>query len=387
MNKEQWHKANKGLDIVLLQPEHTINKPSHLIKQLLSNSLTTNQKKLYNLLIRKLLDNKKDILEINRITIKRKEINQFLKISKYQELEQDLARLQRTVITVEDEKYSTRSVLISSFSMPKDLFDKEADGLNIIVRFDTKLTETFREIKSYANLHIYELQALKNTHSISLYEIFKKQLNHHNTAAKINFTEVELKQFLNIDTKQYKRSIDFHNYVIKKAINEINSNTLLDINYKRIKIKKGEYQYNFIFSQYIELTLNNFTQILKKLAYYKSIIFSLDNVNYTFEKVFKDKTLKNEDQHILLINYDIANKKDLGEKQNYFNNSETLPKEDSEIIYKKLYDIFLVQKSICFIYQFFILKDFTPDKIIKSIGDIEEEYWDFTQEYSQHFTK
>lgn len=396
MNENEWKKQNRDKNFILFQPPETIVKPSHIIKKIYSNGLTQNQKKLHNLLLRELFQNDKNVLNSNVIKIKRKNILEFLGVKKYNELELDLSKLTRTLITLEEEIdgkiYRTRAGLISSYTMPKDLFNNEDEqNHNITIRFDTKLTETFHKIKRYIKIDINELQALKNTHSITLYEIFKRQLNNHSTAVKINFSEDDLKKYLNIE-KKYKISYEFHKFVIKKVIKEINRNTNITVNYERIKESKGKYLYKFTIGQYIELTYNNFVKIMKKNGYYKSVSFLLNNKKYCWMGIDK-KTgeyaldIHQKDSEILLINENILDDKIRGKKRNYYLNRETFSGEEADEIHRQLYKIFLNDKSILFTYKLFILQDFDNSKNIKSIADIDEKYWDFVEEYSQHFTK
>ena len=391
MDKKEWTLKNKKKNLILWQPPTAIRKPSHLIKQVYSNLLTTNQKKLYNFLLRELLKNDKNTLETNRILVKRKSIAEFLQIKKYHDLDSDLYKIMRTVINVEDEKHRTRATLISSYTMPKDLFDDEADGQNIVIRFDTKLTKTFKEIENYITMNFNELQALTNTHAVSLYEIFKRGLNGYESQ-RLNLSAIDLRKFLNIEDNQYPRPIDFEKYVIKKAIKEINLNTDIDITYERIKVAKGEYEYKFRFNQYIEMTPNAFSQILREKGYYKSIQFTLNDKEYRWQGIDK-KTgeyaldIYDKSCEILLIDARISDDKILGVKRNYYDNKETISGEKAEEIYNTLYDIFLTDKAYIFIYKLFILENFDTSKNIKSLEDIPEQYWDFIEEYVQFFTK
>jgi plasmid replication initiation protein len=391
MDKKEWTLKNKKKNLILWQPPTAIRKPSHLIKQVYSNLLTTNQKKLYNFLLRELLKNDKNTLETNRILVKRKSIAEFLQVKKYHDLDSDLYKIMRTVINVEDEKHRTRATLISSYTMPKDLFDDEADGQNIVIRFDTKLTKTFKEIENYITMNFNELQALTNTHAVSLYEIFKRGLNGYESQ-RLNLSAIDLRKFLNIEDNQYSAPYDFEKYVIKKAIKEINLNTDIDITYERIKVAKGEYEYKFRFNQYIEMTPNAFSQVLREKGYYKSIQFTLNDKEYRWQGIDK-KTgeyaldIYDKSCEILLIDARISDDKILGVKRNYYDNKETISGEKAEEIYNTLYDIFLTDKAYIFIYKLFILENFDTSKNIKSLEDIPEQYWDFIEEYVQFFTK
>lgn len=387
MNKKTWKANNKDLDLLLVQPADTFNKPSHLIKQVYDNSLTINQKKLYNLLLRKLLDNKKEILEVNEIIIKRKDINEFLEIKKYHNLEQDLTRLQKTIIIIDDKEHYTKSVLISSFTMPKDLHNK-IGGQNIIIRFDTKLTQTFRDIAKYVKLPMEELQALNNTHSITLYEIFKRQLNKHSSKCKLNLSEQQLRDYLNIDKDKYPKPSDFKRYVVDRPINEINTYTKLDIAYTRVKISKGVYQYNFIFSQKIQLTFSDFISRLRKLSYANSIDFTFKKKLLSYQSIDElgDYSLDvdDKDTKILLINKTIENEKDLMIKRSSSNNRETFTDDEAGIINHKIYELFLKDGSLVFIYKFFVLNNL--DINIKSEKEIPDEFNEFLRNLRKKFS-
>jgi hypothetical protein len=396
MTKEQWEKQNKGKDLVLSQPEHTINKPSHLIKQVYDNSLTVTQKKVYNYLIRTLLDNPKDILNSNEIKLHNQDLEKFLKKKQYKskEIEEDLKKLQKTIISIDDGEYRTKSVLISSYTMPRDLFDNNIDG-TLTIRFDTKLTKTLHEIKRYAALSINELSVLQNVHSVTYYEIFKRQLNKYNTRGKLNLTEEQLREFLNIPEEQYRGRNgpdNFHKKVVKLPLEEIHLNTSIDVSYERVKLSPGKYQYNFIFSQYVELTLSQFVQLLKEKSHYYDTNFKYKGKRYGFEKVYKleslPKGMKEHKENIegwLLVNRDIQEKKDLGESQSYFNNRETLTRDESDEVYSALYDMFLKEKSHVFLYKFFILNDL--DQEIESINNIPPEVFEKVNELVQVFTR
>ncbi len=382
MNKKTWKANNKDLDVILVQTSDTFNKPSHLIKQVYDSSLTINQKKLYNLLLRKLLENKKEILEINKIIIKRKDINEFFNIKKYHNLEQDLTRLQKTIITIDDKEHYTKSVLISSYDMPKDL------GKNhLVIRFDTKLTQTFRDIAKYVKLPMDELQALKNTHSITLYEIFKRQLNKHSSKCKLNLSEQELRNYLNIDKDKYPKPSDFKRYVVDKPINEINTNTKVDIEYKRVKLTKGVYQYKFIFSQKLILTFNDFITRLKKLSYADGIDFTFKKKLLSYQAIDElgnySLDIEDKDTKILLINKTIENEKDLGIKRHPSNNRETYSDDEAGEINHKIYELFLKDDILVFVYKFFILKNL--DINVKSKKVIPVEFKGFCEEYKKSF--
>jgi len=390
MKQKDWKNNNRKLNVILLQPENQINKPSHLVKQVYSNSLTANQKKTYNFLIRELLKNDKEILESNKIKVKRKEIENFLKVTKYNDLYSDLDKLIKTIITIEDKKTRARSGLISGYIMPKDPFDDDADNQYIHIEFNSKLTKTFHKIEKYIKINIHELRSLKHTHSITLYEILKRQLNNHSNLCKINLTEHELRIYLNIEKNKYSKPSDFHLYVVKRAVKEIQLKTLIELNYERIKITKGVYQYNFSFSQYIDLSLAQFISKLKSLSYYKSITFTIDNINYRFQAVDKDgnyaKDINALDIKILLIKENTTKDKIEGIRRNYFKSKEILSKEESQKIYQNVYDIYLKGNGYIFVYKYFILQDLYVENI-KKLDDIPEEYQINCLKYSKQFEK
>ena len=386
MNKEKWLEKNQDKNVILFQEDNKIYKPSHMIKQVYSNALTTNQKKIYNFLVKELLKSSISVLDNNKIRVRRKDIEDFLQIKKYKELYIDLDKLIKTIITIEEPDLVARSGLISGYIMPKDKYDKEADNQHIQIEFNSKLTETFHKIERYIKMDIEELQALNNTHAITLYEIFKRQMNGHSTLCKLNLTTNELRKYLNISDKNYSSATDFNRYVIKKAIDEINKKTSISVEYKRVKLSKGVYQYNFSFSQIMDISLTQFIDTLKELAYYKSVNFVLDNKSYRFQAVnsYGDyaRDISAKDTKILLI--DTARDKIDTEKRNYFIHSETLEKEEALKIYNKLYKKYLKEKAFVFIYNFFIVKNLDKDNI-KNISDIDEKFLDFVVEFASKF--
>ena len=89
----------------------------------------------------------------NKIKVRRKDIEIFLGVLKYNTIYQDLEKLIKTVVTITDENHRTVSGLIASYTVPKDKLDADADDALITIEFSSKLTRTFIKIENYIKIN------------------------------------------------------------------------------------------------------------------------------------------------------------------------------------------------------------------------------------------
>ena len=380
MEQPEWKDKNKDKDIVLYQPNNGLNKPSKLIRTMYSNSLTSKQKHTYNFFLRELLITKKSELIIdknlgsNEISFKLKDLQNHLGIKKYHDLEKDLTKLQTTLIKIFEEDSYTQATLLSSFTLPK-----ENNELNeVVIRFDTRYTKVLHNIPAYIFLPYKELEKLKNTHSITYYEMFKRQLNKYEHTISIKFTEEELRALLNIDKKQYPTPNKFKLWCVDKPLEQINAYTSVSVSYERIKVSKGVYSFKFNASQSLELTFNQFVNKFKKYCMDKDITFSYKKKKYYYSEHFENNNVS-----ILLTDLNIEENKNVKSKTQYKNN-ETLNKNEAEEIHYFIYDNF-IDNNITFMYSLIFNKNI--DSSLIELMDIETKDMDIVLEELEHFKR
>lgn len=291
---------NKDTSIILQEPSK-LNKPHVLIKIGLSKDLNTRAKKVYNILVRKLLTHNLEEFNTNVINTNVRELSKILNTSTKNELYESLNELLDCTMTFQ-EKYlkeeeeeeviidnstkrrnqSTTSVKLVSSITRNDIDD------NIVIRFDTYLTSKILEYSDrYAKLDLEDLNALKNTYAITLYEIFIKALAtfEHKT---IVMNEKDLRHFLNVKDK-YEDIRDFNKCVINKAIEEINKKTKISVTCKREKID-NIHTYKFELNQNYVVSFKKFKRALE--LYFVDKEFTYKKNNYIILKLIdKDKYL------------------------------------------------------------------------------------------------
>jgi len=396
MTLKEHKKKNKDTPRkIVAETEGEITQASVLIKKQYSTVLTANQKKIFSILMTKLLDQTETEFqskEFNEVKISRQDLDAILGNKFFnQDLIEDLKILAKMDVKINTEDLEGLSV-ISSFTPPRRGNSILSDGKNFIIRFDTGFTtllyhyykigtEKYDNILPFIKMPINELEALKSIHSLTLYEIAKKSLNKH-ARTRLNMTDDEIRIFFNIEN--YSTSAIYQR-IIKKSVKEIMSKTKIIITYKRVKLSKGKYQYKFEFiNSFKDLTQSDFIKQFKKLSYYKSLTFNFYGTNYSFERVDNQDYKKVIDQTIVIHNDDIITKKINQEYINSFNYNDRLNKHDSLPIYEKLYQIFLEIGALCFAYQIFILKNI-DDNYIKDANEILKEDLEFCIEQSNKF--
>lgn len=287
---------NKDTSIILQEPSK-VNKPHILVKIGLNKDLNARAKKVYNLLVRKLLTLNLEEYSTNVINTNVRELSNLLKTTSVNDLYLSLNELLDCTMTFQ-EKYlkeeeeeviidnstkrrnqSTTSVKLVSSITRNDIDD------NIVIRFDTYLTSKILEYSDrYAKLDLEDLNALKNTYAITLYEIFIKALAQfeHKT---IVMSEKDLRHFLNVKNK-YENIKTFNQYVINKAIEEINKKTKISVTFKREKID-NKHIYKFEANQNYIVSFKKFKKALE--LYFVDREFIYKKNSYMIMKILEQE--------------------------------------------------------------------------------------------------
>lgn len=223
MNKEK---------IITIQ-KNKFNKPNVIINIINQKNLSLKSKKVYNLLIKKLMQKNDKEFVSQTINTSYSELARELNTTKHNDIKDILDELQGFKITFEhllkNEPHKANSILMSEYLVEK----KTQNGL--IISFPIFLTkELLKHKKKYAKLDLIELNNLKFTYSITLYEMFMSSLCNHSKQLK-NFTEIELRKRFGLNDK-YKNINDFNKNVIKKSIEDINKN--MNIHIELLKVDK-----------------------------------------------------------------------------------------------------------------------------------------------------
>ena len=218
--------------------------------------------------------------------------------------------------------------MISSYTRPKKPYNKE----NLIIGLDTRLTRTILKYgDKYAKLDLADINSLKITHSITLYELFIRSLGTY-TNQKLHYTEQELRKYLHLQDKYLDIKL-FNQKVIKNSIVELNQKTKLKITYKRVKDNAINI-YKFHIKQELVYNFNKFKKTILNNEYYRDIVFKYENTEYTFNRDLDDK----KPQYLI---FDIKKER-------------TLEKEKAEEIWSYIYEL-LNKDDKEFIYKFFII--------------------------------
>ncbi|MHA1658566.1 MAG: replication initiation protein [Promethearchaeota archaeon] len=361
---------NEKNEAIIHQEPQKINKPDVLVNIALNKALTAKDKKIYNLIIRKLLSHNYEDLLKNEIRTSISEISRDLGILNRMDIYKILDILGETTIkfleVFEDKQFLTKAKMISSYSRPVETledYNDESTNIshdNLIIRFDTHLTKTILKYsEKYAKLDINDLNNLKGSHSITLYEIFIKSLKTFEFKKK-NMTEQELRILLHLEDK-YLDIKSFNNQVIKKSINEINSKTKLSISYKRVKQNK-ENIYKFEINQDYKFNFKKFKKCI--LENYYNFSFFYKNNQYSFAKDLDDKNAQ-----YLIVNH---------KKQN------TIQKEKAEEIYQFMYAL-LNDKILKFVQLFLIEKNLSKENY--SISDLDENDLEEVDLFMENYEK
>ncbi len=353
---------NEQNDSLIYQEPNKLNKPHILVKIAQDRALTARDKKIYNIFIRELLVLNPVDFKNNEIRLSLTKISNILGITTLNDLYSSIEKLMKTIITFEDNDLRTRAVMISSYDKPLEIMklddDIEYNPHSLVIRFDTKLTMKILEYADkYAKIDLNDINRLKISHAITLYEIFIKSLGKY-SQQKINISERELRKYLHLNDK-YKDIKDFTKSVIKKSVEELNEQTKLTVTYKRSKID-NENVYKFEVSQQLSYTFSKFKKCI--LEQYNYIEFFFEGKEYRFD------------------NTDPEN------KSIYFiceaENNQMVKKEKAESIYEFAFG--MINKSPEeFIYKFIINKNINRE--VFNVSDMDENDYEELVEFEKKY--
>lgn len=224
---------------ILLQEENKLNKPNILINVVNQKSLTLKSKKIYNILLRQLLDQSEEDFHLPYIATSLSAIAKELGIKNIKEVSEGLDELlsQRILFEhpIDGKIHTSKTHLISKVSIEK------IKQNSVKIYFDNDLK---KEILKYNNrwtkLDLIECNRLKVSHSLTLYELFKSKICGYKIQNK-NYTETQLREKLGL-TDSYKEIRLFNSAVIKKSIDDINKN--MSIQVKLLKIERANTKSN-----------------------------------------------------------------------------------------------------------------------------------------------
>lgn len=318
-------------EIIIYQETNKFNKPNVLIDIGVSNQLTLKEKKVYNILLRQLLDQNIEDYQTNKIKTTIIDLCRELGIKNRNEIYQLLEKLSDTKIKFdhlfEDGKvYKWNCKLISGFGIEKKRND------SVVVSFDQFLSnEILKHNDRYTKLDLVQINQLSVTHSITLYEMFRKTICNYQEQYK-NFNEQELRTKLGLQDK-YLDIKDFNKKVINKSIDDINMSTFLKIELLEIqrpntkknpsddriykfKIKQGE----------VPISFSKFRDNLQRL----------DSNKLTFKQGKRVYTLDYQ-----LLNDKEYDDKNKNSKKYWLNeNGNTIESKKAQKIYESLYSEF-----------------------------------------------
>jgi len=320
---------NKENEPILKQEIEKFNKPHILVKIALDKALTTRDKKIYNIFIRELLMLNLKQFKTNVINLSITKISQLLGVTTRTELYKSLDKLRNTDISFENEAIITFPKMISSYTRAKN---NQKDSLRIL--FDTDLTDTILKYGNrYAKLDIADINSLKITHSITLYELFIRSLGTY-TNQKLHYTEQELRKYLHLQDKYLDIKL-FNQKVVKNSIFELNNKTKLKVTYKRVK-ENDINIYKFHIKQELVYNFSKFKKTILSNEYYQDIVFKYKNTSYAFYKDLEDKK-----PQYLIVNA---------------RTDKTIVREKAEEIWTYMYEL-LNKSDKEFIYKFITYRD------------------------------
>lgn len=265
---------NHPIESLVFQEPSKFNKPHILIKIGLSKDLNARAKKVYNVLVRKLISQNLVSYKTNEIQTTVSELSKLLNTSAINELYLSLEELKNCGLIFEEKYISEEedTILFKNEGRKRNLsithtnlvssITRNTLNDNIVIRFDTYLTSKIIEFSDrYAKLDLEDLNNMKNTYAISLYEICIKSLCAFEHRALI-MTEQDLRLFLNVQNKYLDFRL-FNQCVINKACDEINKKTKISISVKREKID-GINTYRFELNQSNTTTFKRFKEYVER---------------------------------------------------------------------------------------------------------------------------
>ncbi|HDK7162292.1 TPA: replication initiation protein [Clostridium botulinum] len=189
-----------------------------------SYSFTVLEQKLIRLLASMI---KKDDDNFKEYKFKAIDLSKILNIHQkniYMELDRITDKLMGRYIKLKDDenkKFKKRHLI------------KIADFENgiLTMKIDEDMKEFYLKLNWYTKYQLKNIMKFKSTYSFRLYELLKQYENIGNRIISIN----DLRIILDINPNKYPKYANLKQKVIKVAVNEINTNTDLHINYEELK--------------------------------------------------------------------------------------------------------------------------------------------------------
>ena len=107
---------------------------------------------------------------------------------------------------------------------------KNKSGKDIIKISDDVMPYLYNLQEKFTSYELYQILALKGSHSIALYELFKSYL----FRKSVKFSIDDIKKYLSLEDK-YKEYKEFRRRVIEPSVKEINEYTDLQVEWEPIK--------------------------------------------------------------------------------------------------------------------------------------------------------
>ena len=187
-------------------------------------SLNLNEQKILLYAISRL--NRED-KELNIVEFDVVEFTQLIdtKGKRYEDFRDTVRSLRKREIIIDTKEKELITGWLSNISFYKNTG-------KVRIKFDDELIPYLLQLKSrFTRYELKNILYLKNKYSIRIYELLKQY-------EKIGIREIELKKLketLMLDEKQYERIYDFERFVLKPSKKEIDKNTDIIMNYKKIK--------------------------------------------------------------------------------------------------------------------------------------------------------
>ncbi len=300
----------------LINQEHNIfNKPSLLVNLAHNLDISVNALKIYNFIVRELF--KRDIKNNSCVITSYSAIAKNLGYSGKYSNDKILENLNELV----DCKIHTKVFNKNRNDWEDNLITHLLSSIRynkaeqkLFCYIDLELRDLILKYhNTFAKLDLVEMKTIKSRHTLKLYELFKDYSYHKNHKLKLSVADIQ--GFLNVPQGSiYRKTISvFNRDVLKKAIEEINKKTNMNVSFEYFrKSKKNDITYyifkikdinRYSFSLFKETMINycqkvnlNLTFTYKKQEYYLEEIERKNSINYSttnsFNVMFLDKNGK-----------------------------------------------------------------------------------------------
>ena len=280
---------------IIFQEDSKFNKPNILINVVKSKELSLKDKKIYNVLLRKLIDQDLIDYQSNTVNTSISQIAYELGIQNRNDIHESLNTLRNTDINFDHIDNNGNMInWDTSMIVSKGVYHKNEDS--VVIEFSKILTnEILLHHKRYTKLDLIEMNNLKVGHSLTLYELIKSKLYKYKYQYQ-NYTEEELREYLNLKEK-YQNIKQFNQMVVKKMIIDINDNTELDLTLLKQSKKGNVRTYHFqVKYEDLNISIKDFKNTVRHLKkeHFKNITFK--HLSKTYE---------------LEVNSDYGNEKDI----------------------------------------------------------------------------